>query len=200
MMVFLTENEKKVYNYICSVLSSDGFPPSVRDIGDSLGFSSTSTVHLYLSRLEEKGLIKRESGKSRAISLVDPSVIEGIPVIVRSPVGDNIFSDENIEGYIDCYSLFRAKYKRNELFALTVVGESMADVGILDGDKVIIHRTNEISSTDIAAVVIDGSTEIATICREGDDHILQPKNEAMAKVTKNDLTILGRVIACIRNY
>ena len=199
-MVFLTKTEKKVYDYICSVLSRDSFPPSVRDIGNSLGFSSTSTVHFYLSKLEQKGLIKRESGKSRAISLVDPSVIEGIPVIARTPAGDNIFSDENVERYVDCYSLFNAKYKRSELFALTAVGESKADAGILEGDTLIVYRTNEISESDIAAVVIDGNIEITTICREGSNYILSSKNKTISPVYTGDLTILGRVISCIRNY
>ena len=199
-MTKLTQSEKRVYEYICSVLSHDPLPPSVRDIRDALGFASTSTVHLYLSRLEEKGLIKRETGKSRALSLVNPSDTEGIPIIGRVRAGTPILAEENFDGYIECYSAFKSKYKKQDLFALTVVGESMVDAGILDGDTVIVHKTSEVSNGQIVVALIGDDATVKTFYNE-DSHIrLQPENKTMKPIITKELTILGRVIACIRNY
>ena len=199
-MVKLTQSEKKVYDYICSVLSEESLPPSVRDIRDALGFASTSTVHLYLSRLEEKGLIKRESGKSRALSLINPSDTEGIPLVGKVRAGLPILAEENLEGFIECYSFFKNKYKKQELFALTVVGDSMTDAGILDGDTVIVHKTTDVSNGHIIVALIGDDATVKTFYRDGDHIRLQPENKTMKPIITKELTVLGRVIACIRNY
>lgn len=199
-MVKLTQSEKRVYDYICSVLSCDSLPPSVRDIRDALGFASTSTVHLYLSRLEEKGLIKRENGKSRAMSVVNQADLEGIPLVGKVRAGTPILAEENFEGSIECYSIFKGKYQKQDLFALSVVGESMVDAGILDGDTVIVHKTTEISNGDIVVAMIDDDATVKTFYHEGDHIRLQPENKTMQPLITKDLTILGKVIACLRKY
>ncbi len=196
----LTKSEKRVYDHICSALSEDGLPPSVRDIRDALGFASTSTVHLYLSRLEEKGFIRRESGKSRAITLVDSSFTEGIPLIGRVRAGAPVFAEENFDGYVECYSAFKSKYKKQDLFALTVVGESMIDAGILEGDTVIVRKTCEARDGDIVVALIGDDATVKTFYNEGDRIRLQPENKTMKPIITKELTVLGRVIACIRNY
>ena len=199
-MVKLTQSEKKVFDYICSVLSDDSPPPSVRDIRDALGFASTSTEHLYLSRLEEKGLIRRQSGKSRGLTLVNPSDADGIPLVGKVRAGTPIFAEENFEGYVDCYSNFRNKYKKQDLFALSVVGDSMIDAGILDGDTVIVSKNDVIKNGDIVVALLQDSGTIKTFFDEGDHVRLQPENKTMKPIITNDLTILGRVIACMRKY
>ena len=199
-MVELTQSEKKVYDYICSVLSYDALPPSVRDIRDALGFASTSTVHLYLSRLEEKGLIKRENGKSRAMSIVNQSDLEGIPLVGKVRAGTPILADENFEGCIECYSIFKRNYKKQDLFALSVVGDSMVDAGILDGDTVVVYKTSEVFDGDIVVAMIDDDATVKTFYREGDHIRLQPENKSMQPLIIKDLTILGKVIACLRRY
>lgn len=196
----LTKSEKRVYDHICSALSEDGLPPSVRDIRDALGFASTSTVHLYLSRLEEKGFIRRESGKSRAITLVDSSFTDGIPLIGRVRAGAPVFAEENFDGYVECYSAFKSKYKKQDLFALTVVGESMIDAGILEGDTVIVCKTCEARDGDIVVALIGDDATVKTFYNEGDRIRLQPENKTMKPIITKELTVLGRVIACIRNY
>ena len=196
----LTKSEKRVYDHICSALSEDGLPPSVRDIRDAIGFASTSTVHLYLSRLEEKGFIRRESGKSRAISLVDSSFTDGIPLIGRVRAGAPVFAEENFDGYVECYSAFKSKYKKQDLFALTVVGESMIDAGILEGDTVIVCKTCEARDGDIVVALIGDDATVKTFYNEGDRIRLQPENKTMKPIITKELTVLGRVIACIRNY
>ena len=199
-MVKLTQSERKVFDYICSVLSDDSPPPSVRDIRDALGFASTSTVHLYLSRLEEKGLIKKQSGKSRGITLVNTSDADGIPIVGKVRAGSPILAEENFEGYIDCYSTFRHRYKKQDLFALTIVGDSMIDAGILEGDTVIVAKNENISNGDVVVAMIDDSATVKTFYNEGEYIRLQPENKTMKPIITKELTILGRVIACIRKY
>ena len=199
-MVKLTQSEKKVFDYICSVISDDSPPPSVRDIKDALGFASTSTVHLYLSRLEEKGLIKKQSGKSRGITLANKSDAEGIPLVGKVRAGAPILAQENFDGYVDCYSIFRNRYKKQDLFALSVVGDSMVDAGILDGDTVIVSKTDEFADGDIVVALIDDSATVKTFYNEGDHIRLQPENKTMKPIITKELTILGRVIACMRKY
>lgn len=199
-MVKLTQSEKKVYDYICSVLSVDSLPPSVRDIRDSLGFASTSTVHLYLSRLEEKGLIRRESGKSRAITLINPADTDGIPLVGKVRAGLPILAEENFDGFVECYSFFKNKYKKQDLFALTVVGDSMIEAGILEGDTVVVLKTPEVSNGQIVVALIGDDATVKTFYNEGDHIRLQPENKTMKPIITKELTVLGRVIACIRNY
>ena len=199
-MIKLTNSERRVYEYIRSALLEDSYPPSVRDIKDALGFASTSTVHLYLSRLEDKGLLRRESGKSRAISLSDASDYDGIPRLGKVRAGAPILAEENFDGFVNVYSAFRSQYKQNELFALTVVGDSMIEAGILDGDTVIVYKTAEVSEGQIVVAMIADEATVKTLYKDGNTFRLQPENSTMKPILTKELTILGKVIACIRKY
>lgn len=199
-MVKLTKSEKRVFDYICSVLSEGSPAPSLRDIRDALGFASTSTVHLYVSRLEDKGLIKRQSGKSRGLTLVNESDANGIPIIGQVRAGAPILAEENFDGYVDCYSIFRSKYDKQDLFALRIVGDSMVDAGILEGDTVIVSKNDVVSNGDVVVALIEDSATVKTFYNEGDHIRLQPENKTMKPIITKDLTVLGRVIACMRKY
>lgn len=200
ILIKLTSSEKKVYDYIAQVLSESSYPPSVRDIRDAVGFASTSTVHLYLSRLEEKGLIHRDAGKSRSISVLNADDTNGIPLVGKVRAGIPILAEENLECFIDYYPAFKSRFKKSELFALHVVGESMIMAGLLDGDIVIVHKTQEVHDGDIVVAMIGDEATVKTFYREKDAVRLQPENPSFTPIITRDLTVLGKVIASIRNY
>ncbi len=198
----LTKKEKEVYDYICATLTENGYSPSVRDIRDNLGIKSTSTVHSYISKLEEKGYIRKQDGKSRTLTPeggTQPKAQAGrIPILGQVAAGLPILAEQNIEGYID----FAPAEKRlmGELFALRIKGESMIEAGILDGDYVVVCRTSYVENGDIAVVLIDDEATVKTFYREDGYFRLQPENKYMKPIITNELYILGKVIANVRYY
>jgi repressor LexA len=198
----LTRKEKEVYDYICATLEENGYSPSVRDIRDNLGIKSTSTVHSYINKLEEKGYIRKQDGKSRTLtpeSGTQPKAARSrIPILGQVAAGLPILAEQNIEGYID----FVPSEKRlaGELFALRVKGESMIEAGIMDGDYVVVCRTSYVENGDIAVVLIDDEATVKTFYREAGHFRLQPENKTMKPIITNELYILGKVIASVRYY
>lgn len=198
----LTRKEKEVYDYICATLEENGYSPSVRDIRDNLGIKSTSTVHSYINKLEEKGYIRKQDGKSRTLtpeSGTQPKTLRSrIPILGQVAAGLPILAEQNIEGYID----FVPSEKRlaGELFALRVKGESMIEAGIMDGDYVVVCRTSYVENGDIAVVLIDDEATVKTFYREAGHFRLQPENKTMKPIITNELYILGKVIASVRYY
>ena len=201
-MQVLTRKEKEVYDYICATIEENGYSPSVRDIRDNLGIKSTSTVHSYINKLEEKGYIRKQDGKSRTLtpeSGTQPKALRSrIPILGQVAAGLPILAEQNIEGYID----FVPSEKRlaGELFALRVKGESMIEAGIMDGDYVVVCRTSYVENGDIAVVLIDDEATVKTFYREAGHFRLQPENKTMKPIITNELYILGKVIASVRYY
>ena len=146
----LKPREQSVYDYISSAISENGYAPSVRDIEHALGFKSTSTVHMYINRLEEFGLIKKIDGKSRAITLTGSAPIGAnkVPVLGKVTAGSPILAAQNFDGYIDFVTETK-KYDSKNLFALKVSGVSMIEAGIMDGDYVIVNRCDYAENGDI---------------------------------------------------
>ncbi|MBQ8403301.1 MAG: transcriptional repressor LexA [Clostridia bacterium] len=198
----LTKREKEVYDYICATLEENGYSPSVRDIRDNLGIKSTSTVHSYISKLEEKGYIRKQDGKSRTLTPEGGTQPKArgnrIPILGQVAAGLPILAEQNIEGYID----FVPAEKRlvGELFALRIKGESMIEAGIMDGDYVVVCRTSYVENGDIAVVLIDDEATVKTFYREAGYFRLQPENKDMKPIITNELYILGKVIANVRYY
>ena len=202
-MQALTRREKEVYDYICSTIEQNGYSPSVRDIRDNLGIKSTSTVHSYISRLEEKGYINKAEGKSRTLTLGDDAPAGAknrsrVPILGQVAAGLPILAEQNIDGYID----FPANGKRlpGELFALRVKGESMIDAGIMDGDIVVVCRTSYVENGDIAVALVEDEATVKTFYRENGHFRLQPENKTMKPIITKELYILGKVIANVRYY
>lgn len=198
----LTERERRVYDYICSVIEKNGYSPSVRDIKTALGIKSTSTVHAYLERLERKEYIRKEQGKSRTVRIGDESSSKGsvsVPILGQVAAGLPILAEENFDGYIDfCPS--RTVDARSELFALLVRGESMIEAGILDGDYVIVSRTSYVENGDIAVALIEDEATVKTFYRENGVFRLQPENKTMKPIIAKEVYILGKVVANVRYY
>lgn len=197
-MEALTEKEKRMLDYITAVIEENGYSPSVRDIRSALGIKSTATVHGYLERLEKKGYIRKESGKSRTLTVDGTSpTTRKVPIIGKITAGLPILAVENFEGYVD---FTKTKYKSDELFALKVSGTSMIKAGIFDGDIVIVCNRRYAENGDIIVALIDDTATVKTYYKENGHFRLQPENSAMEPIITKDLTVLGKVVASIRYY
>ena len=192
----LKQIEKDILDYIRTTINDEGYSPSVRDISTALGIKSTSTVHLYLHKLEEKGYIQKEQGKSRTIR-VETTSQTGIPVIGEIAAGVPIFAEQNFDGRVD----FKADgYDPENLFALHVKGESMIDAGILDGDLIVIDAGSYAENGDIVAALVDNEATVKEFYKENGHYRLQPRNEKMKPIIVDECTVLGKVIASLRYY
>lgn len=199
----LTERERRVYDYLCSTIEKNGYSPSVRDIKEAVGVKSTSTIHSYLERLEKKGYIRKEQGKSRTVRIgedtTQPKECLSVPILGQVAAGLPILAEENFDGFIE-FSPPRTVDARSELFALSVKGESMIEAGILDGDYVIVNRTSYVENGDIAVVLVDEEATVKTFYRENGQFRLQPENSTMKPIIAKNVSILGKVIANVRYY
>ncbi|BBB93084.1 MAG TPA: transcriptional repressor LexA [Methylomusa anaerophila] len=198
----LNTRQKQILTYIKDTLRAKGYPPSVREIGEAVGLSSSSTVHSYLSKLEEMGFIRRDPTKPRAIDVLDEAPwrykrMVPVPLVGRITAGEPILAVENIE---ETYPLPTELIGNDEnIFMLTVQGNSMVDAGILDGDYVLVREQNVARNGEIVVALVD--REEATVKRfykEKDYVRLQPENAAFQPIFSRDVTILGKVVGIFR--
>lgn len=196
----LTDKERKMLDYITESIKAEGYSPTVRDIREALGIKSTATVHAYLSKLEEKGYIQKQTGKSRTLrieeELAPPSAMQ-VPLVGRVTAGMPILAVENFDGYVDFTD---GKYSKEELFALKVTGSSMIEAGILDGDIVIVRQQSVAENGEMVVALVDDSATVKTFYKENGHFRLQPENSAMEPIIVDSLSILGKVVASIRYY
>lgn len=197
------EKEKAIYDYITETIRSEGYSPSVRDIQNAVGIKSTSTVHAYLNRLAEKGLIRKETGKSRTLHTESrsqsPHRTARVPLLGSVRAGMPILAVENYEGYID-YPLMNRSYPANELFALRVTGDSMMEAGILDGDIIVVKKESYAENGDIVVALVEDSATVKTFYKENGHFRLQPENRTMKPIIVDEVYILGKVVADLRFY
>lgn len=207
-MVQLEPREQLVFDYIKENIKTNGYPPSVRDICSALHIKSTSTVHACLERLEQKGYIQKVDGKSRGLRIggsENELSSEGanapkIPLIGNGTGGAQILAEENYEGYISYPADSLHPSPECEMLAVRVVDNGMTEAGILRGDIVIIEKTPVAENGDIVAVLLDDEIAVRTFYKDGGHFRLQPENRTMFPVIVTGLTIIGRVITCIRHY
>ncbi len=200
-MKSLTDKEREMYQYIGRVMEEKGYAPSVRDIQNALGIKSTATVHSYLNKLEEKGYIQKEQGKSRTLRMGNEPLGGGsvrVPILGQVAAGLPILAEENCEGYVDFCP--PRSFARSELFALRIKGESMIEAGILNGDYVVVSRTCYVENGDIAVVLLEDEATVKTFYKENGGFRLQPENKTMKPIYTKEVYILGKVIASIRYY
>lgn len=203
MMVELTQKEKKVFEYISECVEENGYAPSVRDICAAVGIKSTSSVHEYLRRLETKGYIRKSSGKSRALTIESNSgsetgKMQSVPILGRVTAGQPILAVENYDGYVD-FPVSMTRGNAN-LFALRVMGESMIEAGILDGDIVVVESRRYADDGEIVVAMIEDEATVKRFFKDEGRIRLQPANRAMSPIFATDVTILGKVIANFRFY
>ena len=197
----LTKKEQLVFDYLVRSINENGYAPSVRDIVASLGIKSTSSVHLYLHNLEEKGYIEQDPGKKRTIRLCAPFARSGnrVPILGAITAGLPILAVENFEGYVEL-PWNNAKYSSDDLFALKVRGESMIEAGILDGDLVIVRKSSYADNGQIVVALIDDEATEKTFYKEDGHYRLQPENRTMKPIIVEEVALLGIVVASFRQY
>lgn len=192
----LTRSQQKVYDCILDY-ARQGRVPAVREICEATGLRSTSTIHLHLKSLEEKGLIEREAGLNRSIRITALKSAYSIPLVGRVTAGMPILAVEEIESYIPVdESLKRGR----ELFALRVVGESMINAGIYDGDIIVVSKTPTAENGEIVVAMIDDEATVKRFYKENGHYRLQPENDTFEPIITDNVEILGKVISLIRNY
>jgi repressor LexA len=198
-----SEKEKAILDYINDNIRREGYSPTVRDIQNALGIKSTSTVHSYLCRLEEKGLIKKDQGKSRSLRVSEGTAESRrtlrVPLLGHVKAGMPILAIENYEGYID-YPLMNRSYGANELFALRVEGDSMIEAGILENDVIVVKKETTANNGDIVVALVDEGMTVKTFYKENGRFRLQPENSSLQPIIVDEVYILGRVVASFRFY
>ena len=196
-MAELSHMQQKIYDYIAACIREQGYPPSVREIGEAVGLKSPSTVHFHLKHLEEAGVIEKGAGKGRAIALTTPEVPEDrVPIVGNVAAGSPILAEECIEDYLT----FDTGGRSGEYFALRVRGESMLNAGILPGDLVIVHRQATCSNGEIVVAMIEDEATVKRFSRQNGHIWLLPENEAYSPIDGTYAQILGKVAAVVRRY
>ena len=196
-MAELSRMQQKIYDYIVACIREQGYPPSVREIGEAVGLKSPSTVHFHLKHLEEAGVIEKGAGKGRAIALTAPEVPEDrVPIVGNVAAGSPILAEECIEDYLT----FDTGGRSGEYFALRVRGESMLNAGILPGDLVIVHRQATCSNGEIVVAMIEDEATVKRFSRQNGHIWLLPENEAYSPIDGTYAQILGKVAAVVRRY
>ena len=198
----ITDKQREILEYIKSEILNRGFPPAVREICEAVNLKSTSSVHAHLESLEKNGYIRRDPTKPRAIEIVDDNFnlvrreMVNVPVLGRVAAGEPLLAIENVESYFPIPAEFMPNA---QTFILNVVGESMINAGILDGDKVIVEQTADAQTGDIVVALVDDSATVKRFYKEKDYYRLQPENDYMDPIIVHDqLQILGKVIGVYR--
>lgn len=193
------ENQQKILDFIRREIEEKGYPPSVREICAAVGLKSTSTVHAHLNSLEKKGLIRRDSTKPRALEVLDNSVSRGrsVPLVGKVTAGMPITAIENIEDYL---TLPQSLLGRDEVFCLRVQGESMIEIGILDGDIIVVRRQQDAENGEVVVAMIDDEATVKRIFFEENRIRLQPENSSMQPIYTDHAQVLGKVVALLRQF
>ena len=193
----LSKMQQKIYEYIAACIREQGYPPSVREIGEAVGLKSPSTVHFHLKRLEEAGVIEKGAGKGRAITLREsPKPENQVPVVGTVAAGSPILAEECIEDYLT----FDTAGRPGEYFALRVRGESMLNAGILPGDLVVVHSQPTAQHGEIVVALIDDEATVKRLSLKSGQVWLLPENEAYSPIDGTYAQILGKVAAVVRRY
>jgi repressor LexA len=206
IMAKISKRQQDILDFIKNEVKSKGYPPSVREIGEAVGLASSSTVHGHLARLESKGLIRRDPTKPRAIEILEADVaahiprsaVVNVPVVGKVTAGLPITAIENVEEYFPLpESLAPAD---EQVFMLEIMGESMIEAGILDGDYVIVKHQPTANNGDIVvAMTEEDEATCKRFFKEKDYIRLQPENSTMDPIILRNVSILGKVIGVYRH-
>ena len=200
----LTGRQQEIWDFLVEYVDRHGYPPTVREIGESVGLASPSTVHAHLANLERAGLLKRDPTKPRALELVgrEPTIARSaglpkLPLVGQIAAGGPLLAEENIEDHVAVPERLRGD------FLLRVKGESMVNAGILDGDLLVVQRAQDARNGDIVVALAgeDESADEATVkrfFREDGRVRLQPENDAMEPIFATHVQILGKVVGVFR--
>ena len=203
----LTERQRQVLEFIDAQIRERGYPPSVREIGEAVGLSSSSTVHAHLAALQEKGYLRRDPTKPRAIELVYESSsgqaierrpVRHIPLVGNVAAGTGVLAHENIEESVPVPEDFTGA---GQLFMVRVRGDSMVEAGILDGDYVVVRQQPDADPGEVVVAGIPGEeATVKTFLRRRGKVVLRPENPSMSEMVfePNDVSIYGKVVTLLR--
>ena len=196
------DTQEKILAFIKQEVREKGYPPSVREICEAVSLKSTSTVHGHLQRLEKKGLLHRDEMKPRAIEVLGEEEPETPPVVTVPLLGE-VAAGVPIpaeQEYLDMLPLPESFVGSGEHFILNVRGSSMIDIGILDGDMVVVRRQETADNGEIVVAMIDGEARVNRFYLENGGFRLQPENAAMEPILTDHVIILGKVTALLRQF
>ena len=203
----LTGKRREILEFIARQQQDRGYPPSVREIGEAVGLTSSSTVHAHLATLQKLGYIRKDPTKPRAIEvrwdsasggMADRRPVQHVPLVGDVAAGTNVLAQENIEELLPLPADFTGD---GQLFMLRVRGDSMVDAGILDGDFVVVRQTSDVRKGDIVAAGIPGEeATVKTFSRKGNKVVLLPANQRLAPMEfdAGDVTVFGKVVTVLR--
>jgi repressor LexA len=199
----ITPKQQDILDYIKTEILEKGYPPAVREICEAVKLKSTSSVHSHLETLEKNGYIRRDPTKPRAIEILDDTFnlvrreLVNVPIIGTVTAGEPILAFENIEGYFPIAPEF---LHNKQTFMLKVKGESMINVGIYDGDMVLVEEATTAANSDIVVALVDDSATVKRFYKENGYFRLQPENDNMSPIIVKDVSILGKVIGLFRSF
>ena len=200
----LTGKQKFILDILKKLIAKNGYPPTVREIGEEAHLSSPATIHFHLKQLEEKGYIKKDDNKNRTLEILVPNEyletndkIIDVPLLGKVTAGSPIEAIEMPDEYFSLpANLITAK---DEIFTLTVSGESMINVGIYDGDILIVERRNTAKNGETVVAMNDNNeVTVKTFYKENGHFRLQPENDTMEPIILKECTILGKVVGLYR--
>lgn len=199
----ITAKQQEILDFIKSETLTKGYPPAVRGICEAVHLKSTSSVHSHLETLEKNGYIRRDPTKPRAIEIIDDEFnlsrreIINVPILGQIAAGEPIFAEQNIEGY---FPLLPEDMPSGNAFMLRVRGESMINIGIYDGDKILIKEQNTASNGEIVVALVGDSATVKTFYKENGHYRLQPENDALDPIIVDEVEVLGKVVGLFRSY
>lgn len=205
----LQNPREEIFQYIVAYSEAHAYPPSVREICEAVGLTSTATVHTHLKLLEKQGLIQRDPSRQRSIRVIEspaleqPSAADAIPLVGNVAAGLPILAVENIEDSFPLPDMLLHGSARDEVFMLRVEGESMRDAGIRDGDVIVVNSGCHCDDGDIVVARVQGeSATVKRLFREKERARLQPENELFSPifVPYEELEVAGKVIGLLRSF
>ena len=197
----ISKKQLEILEYIKSEILRIGYPPAVREICEAVNLRSTSSVHAHLESLEKNGYIRRDPTKPRAIEIIDDTFnltrreMVNVPMVGQVAAGEPILAEQNITNYFPIPMEFMPN---NDTFMLTVKGESMVNVGIYDGDYVLVEQCSTARNGEIVVALVEDSATVKTFYKEEGYYRLQPENDFMDPIIVTNCEILGKVIGVFR--
>jgi len=193
------DKTQETYEYIEKNIFKNNYPPTIREMCDHLKLDSTSSVVYHLKKLEKMGKITRDASKNRAIELTDKPIINSItlPVVGTIAAGQPILAEES---WMDKIVISENFFMGNNLFVLKVKGDSMIEIGIFDGDYVVISKQSVANNGEIVACLIDNEATVKRFYKENGFFRLQPENSSMRPIYTDHVEVLGKVVGLIRNH
>lgn len=199
----ISAKQQEILEYIKEEILHKGYPPAVREICEAVHLRSTSSVHAHLETLENKGYIRRNATKPRAIEIVDDQFnltrreLVNVPIVGQVAAGQPILAEENIEDY---FPIPAGMMPNKESFMLKVKGESMINAGILNGDLILVQQQTTAENGDKVVALIDDSATVKTYYKEDGHYRLQPENDYMDPIIVDEVSILGKVFGVFRIF